>query len=379
MKRLAIISCLVIAALAMQAQMVNFYSSEFAEGVRQHLGLQANSQVLQSQMDTITHIDLSGLGIKDIRDVVYLSSVKELDLGYNELEDISPLLTLDSLRYVNLCFNHLENINVLALSCADSMEVNITNNYLSNFSYFFTPTVCKFNLVGMYQQRAKGIPFLDVYHLYCDINEKGNAVVVYRGYTHVGGSAILECIGKNASAQLDGASHTINVPGWPTKPSMVTLTNGELGDTTWVLPAVNRRITASAQVEIVTGLPDTYRIGMASALCGTVTVEGTNLTYSAPTDLTLDTVYISYYEGRELRGFTEYRFVNVDYIVLGDVNNDGLVSISDVIALITYLSLGNDDGINLANADCRADGVVNISDATALISYILTERWPSGL
>jgi len=39
MKRLAIILCLVIAALAMQAQKVNFYSSEFASGVREHLEL----------------------------------------------------------------------------------------------------------------------------------------------------------------------------------------------------------------------------------------------------------------------------------------------------------------------------------------------------
>ena len=152
MKKLAIISCLVIAALAMQAQKVNFYSSEFASGVRQHLELDSTSQVLQSQMDTITSINLSGLGIKDIRDVVYLPSVTYLDLSYNKLTDISPLLALDSLRYVDLSYNHLENINVLALSCADSMEVDVSNNYLTDFCYFFTPTVCAFNLVGMYLQ-----------------------------------------------------------------------------------------------------------------------------------------------------------------------------------------------------------------------------------
>ena len=223
MKRLAIISCLVIAAVAMQAQRVNFYSSEFAEGVREHLGLQANNQVLQSQMDTITSIDLSGLGIKDIRDVVYLSAVKHLNLSYNELKDISPLLSLDSLRYVNLSYNHLENINMLALSCADSMEVDITNNYLKDFSYFFTPTVCQFNLVGMYLQMDKAALYMDVYHLYCDVSERGNTVVVYRGYTNINGGAVISCNRKHASAQLDGASHTMTVPGWPSTPSMVTI------------------------------------------------------------------------------------------------------------------------------------------------------------
>ena len=376
MKRLAIISCLVIAAVAMQAQRVNFYSSEFAEGVREHLGLQANNQVLQSQMDTITSIDLSGLGIKDIRDVVYLSAVKHLNLSYNELKDISPLLSLDSLRYVNLSYNHLENINMLALSCADSMEVDITNNYLKDFSYFFTPTVCQFNLVGMYLQMDKAALYMDVYHLYCDVSERGNTVVVYRGYTNINGGAVISCNRKHASAQLDGASHTMTVPGWPSTPSMVTLTVGELGDTTWVLPPVMQRIDAGAEVEIATGLPESYRIGTANALHGTVSVTGTGLAYTAPDDFNTDTVYVSYYEGWQLRGFTEYRFANVNLILQGDVDGNGNVDISDVTALIAYILNGNAEGIDLANADCNVDGDVDISDVTTLISYILTGTWP---
>ncbi len=376
MKRLAIISCLVIAAVAMQAQRVNFYSSEFAEGVREHLGLQANNQVLQSQMDTITSIDLSGLGIKDIRDVVYLPAVKHLNLSYNELKDISPLLSLDSLRYVNLSFNHLENINMLALSCADSMEVDITNNYLKDFSYFFTPTVCQFNLVGMYLQLDKAALYMDVYHLYCDVNERGNTVVVYRGYTNINGGAVISCNRKHASAQLDGASYTMTVPGRPSTPSMVTLTVGELGDTTWVLPPVMQRIDAGAEVEIATGLPESYRIGTAHALHGTVSVTGTGLAYTAPDGFNTDTVYVSYYEGWQLRGFTEYRFANVNLILQGDVDGNGNVDISDVTALIAYILNGNAEGIDLANADCNVDGEVDISDVTTLISYILTGTWP---
>ncbi len=376
MKKLAIISCLVIAALAMQAQKVNFYSSQFEEGVRIHLGLEADADVLQNQMDTITSIDLSGLGIKDIRDVVYLPAVKELDLSYNKLTDISPLLALDSLRFVDLSFNYLENINMLALSCADSLEIDVANNYLKDFSYFFTPTVCQFNLLGMYLQLDKAALYMDVSHLYCDVNVRGNAVVVYRGYTNIDGGAVISCNRIHASAQLDGASHTIIVPGWPSTPSMVTLTVGELGDTTWVLPPVMQRINAGAEVEIATGLPESYRIGTAYALHGTVSVTGTGLAYTAPDDLSKDTVYISYYEGWQLRGFTEYRFANVDLIQRGDVNGDGRVNISDATALITYILSGNAEGIDMANSDCHVDGNVNITDVTTLITYILTEIWP---
>ena len=373
MKRFAILSCFVIAALAMQAQTVNFYSVEFGEGVRQHLGLQPNQQVSQNRMDTITSIDLSGLGIKDIRDVVYLPAVKHLDLSYNELKDISPLSSLDSLHYVNLSYNHLENINMLAFSCSDSMEVDITNNYLSDFSYFFTPTLCQFNLVGMYLQLDKAAMYMDVYHLYCDVNERGNPVMVYRGYTNMNG-AVISCNRKHTSAQLDGDSHTVTVPGWPSMPSMVTLNIGELGDTTWVLPPVMQRIEAGAEMCIETGLPESYRIGMATALFGTVTATGTNLNYTAPADLERDTVYISYYEGWILRGFTEYHIINATNVIIGDVDNDGNFNISDLSALIDYLLTGNASAINLAAADIDLDGNVNISDLSAIIDLLLNNK-----
>ena len=375
MKKLAIISCLVIAALAMQAQKVNFYSSEFASGVRQHLELDSTSQVLQSQMDTITSINLSGLGIKDIRDVVYLPSVTYLDLSYNKLTDISPLLALDSLRYVDLSYNHLENINVLALSCADSMEVDVSNNYLTDFCYFFTPTVCAFNLVGMYLQLDRSTLYMDASYLYCDVNDRGQSVVVYRGYTNAEGAAIIGCNGKHATALLDGAGHEILVPGFPETPMMVTLSVGELGDTTWVLPQKAEHIAAGAHVDIETGLPEGYRIGMANALYGTLAVDGTNLVYDAPADLEMDTIYISYYEGWQLRGFTEYHMINAALIMSGDVDGDGRVNIDDVTALIQYLLSGNGGGTNLANADCYPDGKINIDDLTTLINYLLTGRW----
>lgn len=371
MKKLAIILCLVIAALAVQAQKVNFYSSEFADGVRQHLELEPTSQVLQSQMDTITSINLSGLGIKDIRDVVYLPAVKNLDLSYNKLTDISPLLPLDSLRYVNLSYNHLENINVLALSCADSLEVDVSNNYLSDFSYFFTPTVCQFNMVGMYLQLDKSAMYMDVNHFYCDVNERGLAVVVYRGYTNMDGGATISCNRKHVSAQLDGASHTATVPGSPQMPAKVTLTIGELGDTTWVLPPVTRRIAIGTDEVIETGLPEGYRIGMAYALHGTVTIDGTNLAYSAPTDLDTDTVYISYYEGWRLRGFTEYRIINAANIIIGDVDGDGKITISDVVDLIDLLLISQFNPTDYPNADVDGDGRITILDVTELIDLLL--------
>ena len=375
MKTRIIIILLAALAVTASAQKVTFYSPEFEWGVKQHLGLGENDEVLQSQTDTITSIDLSGLGITDLRDMVYLPMVKDIDLSRNAITNTFPLTVLDSLQLLDLSGNGLESINPLIFSNADKMTVLTANNFISDFSLFFSPTHCQFTLMGMGLQQDKNALYLDMYHLYCDVDDRGQAVVAYRGYTNAEGAAVIGCNGKHAVAQLDGAGHTVNVPGWPQSPAMVTLTVGELGDTTWVLPPVTRRIAAGANVAIETGLPEGYRIGMANALYGTVTVNGTDLAYTAPADLDRDTVYISYYEGWQLRGFTEYRMLNVANIMAGDVDCNGRVSIDDLTTLIQYLLDGQAEGLDLANADCYVDGKVTIDDVTAIINYLLSGTW----
>ena len=61
--------------------------------------------------------------------------------------------------------------------------------------------------------------------------------------------------------------------------------------------------------------------------------------------------------------------------VRGDVDRDGMISISDVTALISYLLSGNDTGIDTVAADCNLDGNHTIGDVTTLINYLLTNKW----
>ena len=66
--------------------------------------------------------------------------------------------------------------------------------------------------------------------------------------------------------------------------------------------------------------------------------------------------------------------VNISFI-LGDVNGDGKVNVSDVTALLGYVLDGVTTGVNLDAADVSQDGSVNISDVTALISGLLSGTW----
>ena len=64
----------------------------------------------------------------------------------------------------------------------------------------------------------------------------------------------------------------------------------------------------------------------------------------------------------------------VDFL-RGDVNNDGVVSVSDVTALIDYLLSGDASAINIDAADCNLDSGVTIPDVTSLIDYLLGGAW----
>jgi len=62
----------------------------------------------------------------------------------------------------------------------------------------------------------------------------------------------------------------------------------------------------------------------------------------------------------------------VQNFIIGDVNNDGRVTIADVTDLINYLLSGDATAINLAAADVDGDGRCNIGDVTELINILLT-------
>ena len=66
--------------------------------------------------------------------------------------------------------------------------------------------------------------------------------------------------------------------------------------------------------------------------------------------------------------YKPYRFL------LGDLNHDGYVNITDVVLLVNYV-LGSDDGIVIeSEADINNDGAVNITDVVVLTNIILNNK-----
>ena len=112
-----------------------------------------------------------------------------------------------------------------------------------------------------------------------------------------------------------------------------------------MMPAANLKSNRTTFTTLPTNVPIMLRIKQTSG--------------STSQPCYLDDV-VMYYEGPEVPDF-----------LLGDVNNDGQVSIGDVTTLIDYL-LGGDVEINMEAADVKTDGTVSIGDATTLIDMLLS-------
>ena len=60
----------------------------------------------------------------------------------------------------------------------------------------------------------------------------------------------------------------------------------------------------------------------------------------------------------------------------GDVNNNGVIEMDDLTALINYLLTGDTTGISMVNAAaCDGNEDIAMDDLTALINYLLNSAW----
>ena len=87
--------------------------------------------------------------------------------------------------------------------------------------------------------------------------------------------------------------------------------------------------------------------------------------------------YLYYYSDGETVGKgTRWYYLNLTGdtdLLLGDVDHDGMIGISDITALIDYI-LGSDIDIDVQAADVSEDGRIDIADVTALIDLILSRN-----
>ena len=125
----------------------------------------------------------------------------------------------------------------------------------------------------------------------------------------------------------------------------------------------------------------------------TFTITGTNYSVNfvfsqggstAGTHQTVDVTGVretSFFEVTTQTNKYQVRNVTADYLpyldeepLLGDVNGDGFVNISDVTLFVNSMMTEALENLVIENADINRDGFINISDVTTLINMILNSR-----
>jgi len=365
-----IISCLLLVVLKVQGQELTFISPLVEGGVRQHLNLADEEQISFLQLDTITSLDLSRRGITDIRDLVLMPKLRVLDLSDNQVKDLCPLAILDSLEWVDLRYNNLKGINELYYSTAKNMTINVSFNYIEDFSLFAYLSSCNFTLIGTGLQYSENPIYFEVNSFYADINGDEQLVINYRGYTNLKAATYLKCGSSSLSAQLDGNAYQVPIPEDVTKTTQVTISNDEICEETYVVPSAIYAVGAGKTAILETGLPEDYYLYSAYASKGTVEIAGNKLKYTAPAKAVSDIVVFSYYQGATLKGFSRY---SVNLGKKGDVNISSVVDVQDATLTVNYILGNSSDEYDYIVADMNNDGEVDVFDVTAIINAILGE------
>ena len=300
-------------AIEVKGQEVNFTSPAVERAVRHHLNIDDEAAISFSQLDTITYIDLSRRGVTDTRDLMLMPKLRVLDLSDNMVNDLHPIAMLDSLEYVDLSYNSLKSINELSFSKAENLTVNVAFNYIKDFSMFCSITSCSFTLNGTGLQLSKDAPYFDVYQFYADVSNAGVAKASWRGYTNMENEVSVTCGAVSVKAQMDGYTNSVALPRELDATTQAVLSNGVVGDTTYVVPPLAHIVKGGDVVTIDTELPASYQIGYLRALHGNVEADGKVLHYKAPSNIVADTLYFSYYEAGRIRGFAQMYFMTQDF------------------------------------------------------------------
>ena len=58
--------------------------------------------------------------------------------------------------------------------------------------------------------------------------------------------------------------------------------------------------------------------------------------------------------------------------LLGDVNNDGIVNVADIVEIINFLNMNASESFNIKAADVTEDGNVDDNDIIAISSLIMS-------
>ena len=330
----------------------------------------ADAVITETEMSGIGEIKARACGIRDLTGIEYFTYLIEIDVSnpYNTpQEDWNQITTLDVsnkayLRRLYVGNNLLESLDVSR--CHDLRNLDCSNNALSQLD------VSDCQLLSMFSCTDNQLTALDLSQ-----------------NPHL---AVLSCYG-NRLTELDLASNTdleqlycennsltaLDVAGLNKlmllncNDNLLTALNLAGCTQLFQLYFYNNQITGQAMEDLVNSLETPPNGGYMVVV---------DLDNEAPqnvmTKAQVATARAKHWSVEAISEEDFYPYDGIDdaEVMIGDVDDDGIINISDVTVLIDYLLSGDASGINLTNADVTMDSSVNIGDVTALIDYLLSNN-----
>ena len=100
---------------------------------------------------------------------------------------------------------------------------------------------------------------------------------------------------------------------------------------------------------------------------------GSDVFYNVPKDGTLHVLpkYLSAYQNAiQWKDFFNIHG-DLGGVILGDVNGDGNVDITDVVAIANFVMGSESDNFVEANADMNGDNSIDVTDVVALANHVM--------
>lgn len=291
------------------SQQLSFFSPSFENAVRKVLSLNENTMITSEMTVAISDLDLSNNGLTDIRDIVYFPNITTLDLSNNYIQDISPLVNLAKLTDLNMSNNYLQNIDMLVFTLSKNMYVNASLNYISDFSMIRRDYHCNFILTGEGLQRNLNDLQLVIGTFYSDWDERENPFIVYS--TKANNPILLTFAGKLNNVNANNSLQEYYFDESILQPEQVTLTMGDKGDTTYVVPPITQSIKAGSQGRIEIALPVDYTIRVyQNKNPDAIQVDATTILYTAPANFISDTLSFEFRKNGFLKGYSRIYLSN---------------------------------------------------------------------
>ena len=326
---------------------MNFPDFIFRSWLRKYCDEDGYGYLFPDVIKTTTEIDVSSMGIANMKGIEYFTALKKLDCSFNYSLTSLDVSKNTALTYLDCSHNNLSTLDVSKNTALEELMCNaneLTSIDVSN-NTGLSSLICGGNLLSTLDISENS----ELKKLRCSSNQLASIDVSFN-------TRLTELIcDDNLLTTLDISENT-ELEKLRCSSNQLTTLDVSSCKKLIELYCYDNRIRGAGMTELVNSLCD--RSGSSPGelrICDRIFEENIITTVQAKTAKNKNWSVLQY-NGPD---WLDYKGETPN----GDVNDDGKVDEADVDAIVSYLQDESPEGFNEAAADVNEDGVVDPKDA----------------